>query len=112
MQHLSRMRAQYGPREEQRDAQGALQIGDLHRPSRLIPPDGVYRKRRTDLLPVLRQPERAILETARTLDGSHDGAQVNFDELSGDLLCWASDIIEEYSPDESETPMDGGGDNG
>jgi len=73
---------------------------------------GVYRKRRTDLLPVLRQSERAILETACTLDGSHDGVQVNFDELSGDLLCWASDIIEEYSPDESETPMDGGGDNG
>lgn len=57
---------------------------------------GTYRKRKTELLPVLRQPEREILESAIALRQQIDLAQAKFDRLSGALFRWASDLIAEY----------------
>lgn len=55
-----------------------------------------YRKRKTELLPVLQQPEREILETAIALKQQTDLDQAEFDRFSGQLFRWASDLIAEY----------------
>nr|WP_295975059.1 nucleotidyltransferase domain-containing protein [uncultured Bacillus sp.] len=63
---------------------------------------GTYRKRKTELLPVLRQPEREILETAIAMKQQVDLAQAEFDRLSKQLFRWASDLIAEYQSDETQ----------
>ena len=68
---------------------------------------GIYRKRKTELLPVLHQPEREILETAISLKQKNDLTQAEFDRLSGELFRWASDLIAEYQPDETRTHKGG-----
>lgn len=67
-----------------------------------------YRKRKTELLPVLQQPEREILESAIALKQQTDLAQAEFDRLSGKLFQWASDLIAEYQPDETQTHTENG----
>lgn len=62
---------------------------------------GTYRKKKTELLPVLQQPEREILETAIALKQQTDIPKAEFDRLSGELFRWASDIIAEYQPEET-----------
>lgn len=62
---------------------------------------GTYRKKKTELLPVLQQPEREILETAIALKQQTDIPKAEFDRLSGELFLWASDIIAEYQPEET-----------
>lgn len=69
---------------------------------------GTYRKRKTELLPILQQPEREILETAIALKQQTDLAQAEFDRLSGELFRWASDLIVEYQPDETRTHTESG----
>lgn len=68
---------------------------------------GTYRKTKTELLPVLHQPEREILETSITLKQQTDLAQAEFDRLSEELFRWASSIIAEYQPDETRTHKGG-----
>lgn len=69
---------------------------------------GIYRKRKTELLPVLQQPERGILEAAIALKQQTGLAQAEFDRLSGELFRWASGLIAEYQPDETRTHTESG----
>lgn len=69
---------------------------------------GTYRKRKTELLPVLQQPEREILETSITLKQQTDLAQAEFDRLAGGLFQWASDLIAEYQPEDTRTHAESG----
>jgi len=69
---------------------------------------GTYRKKKTELLPVLQQPEREILETAIALKQQTDFTQAEFDRLSGELFRWASDLISEYQPDKAQTHSESG----
>ncbi len=69
---------------------------------------GTYRKRKTELLSVLQQPEREILETAAALKQQANLAQADFDQLSGQLFRWALHLITEYQPDETRTHMKSG----
>lgn len=69
---------------------------------------GTYRKRKTELLPVLHQPEREILETAIVLKQQSDLAQAEFDRLSGKLFRWVSDLIAEYQPEGTRTHSESG----
>lgn len=62
---------------------------------------GTYLKRKTELLAVLRQPERKILETAIAMKQQTSLAQDEFDRFSEQLFRWASDLIAEYQPDET-----------
>lgn len=69
---------------------------------------GTYRKRKTELLPVLQQLEREILETAIVLKQQANLAQADFDRLSGQLFRWASHLIVEYQLAETRTHMESG----
>lgn len=69
---------------------------------------GTYRKRKTELLPVLQQPEREILETPIALKQQTDLVQAEFDRISGELFRWASDLIAEYQPDETQPHTESG----
>ena len=69
---------------------------------------GTYRKRKTELLPVLQQPEREILETAIVLKQQTDLTQVDFERLSEQLFRWASHLIAEYQPDETKAHIESG----
>lgn len=69
---------------------------------------GTYRKRKKELLPVLRQPEREILESAIALKQQTDLAQAKFDRLSGELFRWTSDLIAEYQLNETRTRTEDG----
>ncbi|MBC3889585.1 nucleotidyltransferase domain-containing protein [Acetobacterium paludosum] len=69
---------------------------------------GTYRKRKTELLPVLRPPEREILETAIILKQQTDLTQANFDRFSGQIFRWASHLITEYQPDEIRIQIESG----
>jgi len=60
-----------------------------------------YRKRKMELLPVLRQPERKILETAIAMRQQTGLAQAEFDLFSEQLFSWASDLIAAYQSDET-----------
>ena len=64
---------------------------------------GTYLKRKTELLPVLRQPERKILETAIAMRQQTGLAQAEFDRFSEQLFRWASDLIAEYQSDETRS---------
>ena len=68
---------------------------------------GTYRKKKTELLPVLQQPEREILESAIALKQQTDLDQAEFDRLSEELFRWASNLIAEYQPDETRTHKGG-----
>lgn len=68
---------------------------------------GTYRKKKTELLPVLQQPEREILESAIALKQQTDLAQAEFDRLSEELFQWASNLIAKYQPDETRTHKGG-----
>ena len=63
---------------------------------------GTYQKKEAELLPLLRQPEREILETAMELKQQPNLAQDDFDRLSGQLFRWASHLIAEYRPEKTE----------
>lgn len=69
---------------------------------------GTYRKRRTELLSVLQQPEREILESAAALKQHANLAKADFDQLSGQLFRWALRLITEYQPNETRTHMKSG----
>ncbi|MEA4895282.1 MAG: nucleotidyltransferase domain-containing protein [Oscillospiraceae bacterium] len=69
---------------------------------------GTYRKRETELLPVLQQPERKILEAAIAIKQQTDLTQVDFDRLSEQLFLWASRLITEYQPDETKSHFESG----
>lgn len=62
---------------------------------------GTYRKKKAELLPVLQQSEREILETAIALKQQPNLAQDEFDRISGQLFRWASRMIAEYRPKET-----------
>ena len=66
-----------------------------------------YRKKKTELLPVLQHPEREILESAIALKQQTDLAQAEFDRLSEELFRWASNLIAEYQPDDTRTHKGG-----
>lgn len=66
-----------------------------------------YRKRKTELLPILQQPEREIFESAIALKRQTDLTQAEFDRLSEELFRWASNLIAEYQPDETRTHKGG-----
>lgn len=63
---------------------------------------GTYRKKKAELLPVLQQSEREILETAIALKQQPDLSQADFYRLSGRLFQWASRLIAKYRPDETK----------
>lgn len=63
---------------------------------------GTYKKKKAELLPVLQQPEREILETAINIKQQTNLAQAEFDQFSGELFRWASHLITEYQPDETK----------
>lgn len=67
---------------------------------------GTYQKKKAKLLPVLRQPEREILETAIALRQQTDLTRDGFDRLSGQIFRWASRLIAEYQPNETKTHRD------
>lgn len=69
---------------------------------------GTYRKKKAELLSVLRQPEREVLETAITLKQQSGLSHNDFDRFSGQLFRWASYLIAEYQPDETKTPGESG----
>ena len=68
---------------------------------------GTYRKKKAELLPVLQQPEREILESAVALKQQTDLDQAEFDRLSEELFRWASNLMAEYQPDETRTHKGG-----
>lgn len=63
---------------------------------------GTYRKIKAELLPVLEQPDREILETAIALKRQPNLAQDDFERLSGQLFRWTSHLIADYWSDASE----------
>lgn len=63
---------------------------------------GTYRRQKADLLSVLHQPEREIVETALALKQQPNLSQDDFDRLSRQLFRWASQLIADFQPDETE----------
>lgn len=57
---------------------------------------GSFQRTRSDLLPVLAQPEREILETELALKNGVDVSTEEFERLSAMLFRWAARLIAEY----------------
>lgn len=67
---------------------------------------GTYQKKKAELLPVIQQPEREILETAIVFKQQPTMVQDDFDRLSGQLFRWASRLIIEYRPDKIKASVE------